>query len=80
MSSWILPGNRLVRLVGGRRGQYSARVNAQWRFCFVWREGEARYFGTSEEFWMNVQSDDAPRLERRALRATIAQIASLQTA
>ena len=37
----IPPGNRLERLVGDRRGQYSIRVNAQWRICFVWREGGA---------------------------------------
>jgi proteic killer suppression protein len=37
----IPPGNRLERLVGDRRGQYSIRVNAQWRLCFVWRKGGA---------------------------------------
>ncbi len=37
----IPPGNRLERLVGNRRGQYSIRVNAQWRLCFVWRDGGA---------------------------------------
>lgn len=37
----IPPGNRLERLVGDRRGQYSIRLNAQWRICFVWREGGA---------------------------------------
>ena len=37
----IPPGNRLERLVGDRRGQHSVRVNAQWRLCFVWREGGA---------------------------------------
>lgn len=35
----IPPGNRLERLVGDRLGQYSIRVNAQWRLCFIWREG-----------------------------------------
>jgi len=30
------PGNRLERLVGDRAGQYSIRVNVQWRICFVW--------------------------------------------
>ncbi|MGC3021339.1 MULTISPECIES: type II toxin-antitoxin system RelE/ParE family toxin [unclassified Brevibacterium] len=35
------PGNRLERLVGDRRGQHSIRVNAQWRLCFVWRDGGA---------------------------------------
>lgn len=37
----IPPGNRLERLVGDRRGQYSIRVNAQWRICFAWRDGGA---------------------------------------
>ncbi len=35
----IPPGNRLERLVGDRRGEHSIRVNAQWRLCFVWRDG-----------------------------------------
>ncbi len=30
------PGNRLERLVGDRAGQYSIRVNIQWRICFRW--------------------------------------------
>nr|WP_282452390.1 type II toxin-antitoxin system RelE/ParE family toxin [Corynebacterium meridianum] len=37
----IPPGNRLERLIGDRRGQYSIRVNAQWRICFIWRKGGA---------------------------------------
>jgi proteic killer suppression protein len=36
-----LPGNRLERLTGGRKGQYSIRVNDQWRVCFEWRDGHA---------------------------------------
>ncbi len=35
------PGNRLEALRGGRRGQYSIRIDQQWRLCFVWREGDA---------------------------------------
>jgi len=35
------PGNRLEQLSGDRRGQHSIRVNAQWRICFVWRDGGA---------------------------------------
>ena len=31
------PGNRLEQLKGDRRGQYSIRINDQWRVCFVWR-------------------------------------------
>jgi proteic killer suppression protein len=30
------PGNRLKALQGGRRGQYSIRINGQWRICFTW--------------------------------------------
>lgn len=35
------PGNRLEPLKGDRRGQYSIRINDQWRVCFVWRDGDA---------------------------------------
>lgn len=34
------PGNRLEELKGSRRGQYSIRVNDQWRICFLWKDGE----------------------------------------
>jgi len=33
-----LPGNRLERLKGDRKGQYSIRINDQWRICFEWRD------------------------------------------
>ncbi len=36
-----LPGNRLQSLRGDRKGQYSIRVNDQWRVCFEWRDGHA---------------------------------------
>ncbi len=32
------PGNRLEALKGDRAGQFSIRVNDQWRLCFVWSE------------------------------------------
>ena len=32
------PGNRLEALRGRRRGQWSIRINDQWRICFVWPE------------------------------------------
>lgn len=35
------PGNRLERLGGDRAGQYSIRINDQWRVCFVWEGGDA---------------------------------------
>jgi proteic killer suppression protein len=34
-------GNQLERLLGDRAGQWSMRVNDQWRVCFVWRTGDA---------------------------------------
>jgi len=36
-----LPGLRLEALKGDRRGQYSIRINDQFRICFVWRDGDA---------------------------------------
>ncbi len=33
------PGNRVEKLSGDREGQYSIRINRQWRICFVWTEG-----------------------------------------
>jgi proteic killer suppression protein len=33
-----LPGNRLERLQGDRKGQHSIRINDQWRICFEWLE------------------------------------------
>ena len=37
----VPPANRLERLSGDRAGQYSIRVNDQWRICFGWQDGEA---------------------------------------
>ncbi len=34
-----LPGNRFEVLKGDRKGQYSIRINDQWRICFEWWEG-----------------------------------------
>ena len=34
----VPPGNRLEQLKGNREGQYSIRINNQWRICFVWKE------------------------------------------
>lgn len=38
----IPPGNRLEALRGNRAGQYSIRINDQWRLCFVWLDGHAQ--------------------------------------
>jgi toxin HigB-1 len=35
------PANRLEKLSGDREGQYSIRINDQWRICFAWRDGDA---------------------------------------
>ncbi len=36
----VPPGNRLEALKGDRKGQYSIRINDQWRICFVWKQGD----------------------------------------
>lgn len=35
------PGNRLEKLTGDRAGEYSIRINDQWRICFRWRNPDA---------------------------------------
>lgn len=37
----VPPANRLERLKGDREGQYSIRINDQWRICFCWADGDA---------------------------------------
>ena len=37
----IPPGNRLEKLSGHRKGQYSIRINDQYRICFGWKGGNA---------------------------------------
>lgn len=37
----VPPSNRLEKLSGNRAGQYSIRINDQWRICFDWRDGDA---------------------------------------
>ncbi len=37
----VPPANRLEKLGGNRSGQYSIRINDQWRVCFEWRDGGA---------------------------------------
>ena len=37
----IPPANRLEKLSGDREGQWSIRINDQWRICFVWCDGTA---------------------------------------
>ncbi len=37
----VPPGNRLEKLKGDRQGQYSIRINDQYRICFSWRDHDA---------------------------------------
>lgn len=38
----IPPSNRLEKLKGDRKEQYSIRINNKWRICFVWKNGNAK--------------------------------------
>lgn len=38
----MLPSNRFEALGGDRQGQFSIRINQQWRICFEWPDGEDR--------------------------------------
>lgn len=37
----VPPANQLEALKGDRKGQYSIRINRQWRVCFKWQDGDA---------------------------------------
>jgi len=37
----VPPNNRLEKLKGDRRGQWSICINDQWRICFLWSDGDA---------------------------------------
>jgi proteic killer suppression protein len=39
LADLVRPGNRLEALKGDRKGQYSIRINDQWRICFEWPSG-----------------------------------------
>lgn len=64
-----VPPRRINEIVHGKRG-----VTADTAIRL------ARYFGTSDEFWMNLQSNYELRLERRSLRDKVAAITPLQVA
>lgn len=40
----LLPSNHFEALGGDRKGQFSIRINQQWRICFEWPEDEPRPF------------------------------------
>ncbi|MFP5023093.1 HigA family addiction module antitoxin [Pseudonocardia phyllosphaerae] len=64
-----VPPRRINEIVHGKRG-----ITADTAIRL------ARYFGTSEEFWMNLQSNYELRVERRALRTQIDSISPLKSA
>ncbi len=64
-----VPPRRINEIVHGKRG-----ITADTAIRL------ARYFGTSEEFWMNLQSNYELRIERRALRDQVESITPLQIA
>jgi addiction module HigA family antidote len=64
-----VPPRRINEIVHGKRG-----ITADTAIRL------ARYFGTSEEFWMNLQSHYELRIERRALREKLGAIKPLRTA
>ena len=65
----VPPGNRLEVLGGDRVGQFSIRINKQWRICFVWENGDAlrlsKYFGTTPDFWLGLQMEFDLRRAKR---------------
>jgi addiction module HigA family antidote len=67
--SIFVPPRRINEIVHGKRG-----ITADTAIRL------ARYFGTSEEFWMNLQSNYELRLKRRALRDKVAAITPLKVA
>ena len=64
-----VPPRRINEIVHGKRG-----ITADTAIRL------ARYFGTSEEFWMSLQSNYELRLERRTLRDKVAEITPLKVA
>lgn len=42
----LLPSNHLEALGGDRKGQYSIRINMQWRICFEWPDDAPRPFNS----------------------------------
>ncbi|MDR1310892.1 MAG: type II toxin-antitoxin system RelE/ParE family toxin [Burkholderiaceae bacterium] len=41
----LLPANRLEKLSGDRNGQFSIRINDQWRVCLYWKDNKAEEVG-----------------------------------
>ena len=46
----MIPSNHFEALRGDRKGQYSIRINRQWRICFTWVEGEPHEIELSKHY------------------------------
>lgn len=49
----IPPSNRLEKLKGDIGGQYSIRINNQWRICFIWRNNDCYSVEITDHHWIN---------------------------
>jgi addiction module HigA family antidote len=56
----VPPANRLEALSGNRKGQYSIRINQQWRICFKWQDGNAYDVEIVDYHWGNTMKKIAP--------------------
>jgi addiction module HigA family antidote len=61
----VPPGNRIEKLAGDRTGQYSIRINRQWRICFRWSEA-----GPEDVEIVTITKESRSRLSLR--RSTVA--------
>ena len=85
-------GNRLEKLRGDRQGQHSIRINDQLRICFVRTDAGpedveidtalrlARFFGTSDRYWLNLQARYDLEVTKDALGDALAKVEPLRTA
>ena len=54
------PGNRLEALKGNRKGQYSIRINDQYRICFIWKDATAYELEIVDYHYQGTATADAP--------------------
>jgi len=80
----VPPGNRLEKLGGDRSGQHSIRVNeivhGKRRITADTALRLARYFGTSDRFWLNLQSRFDLEVERNEIGEALYAITPLSVA
>lgn len=69
------PSNRLESLIGARAGQWSIRINEQWRVCFRFEKGKA--FGQTTQYWINLQAAYDLKMAEKVVSSRIAGIRQL---